>query len=67
MGEKQERVWVVMRSGPYPQTITEYTNVYIIDKPVKVFDDRKDAVEYIKDRSRRTSRYIYTAAGCKKG
>ncbi len=67
MGEKQEKVWVVMRSGPYPKDIANYLSVSIIDKPVKVFDDRKDAIDYIKDRSRRTSRYIYTAAGCKKG
>lgn len=67
MGEKQEKVWVVLRSGPYEEKYAAGDLTNISDKPVKVFDDRKDAIAYIKDRSKRTRRYIYSACGVKKG
>jgi hypothetical protein len=61
MGERQEKVWVVMR--------------YTLDTgngcgdnwPVKVFDDRKDARKYVATMNSRSRRYGYELTGAKKG
>lgn len=57
MGEKQEKVWVVMKARG---------NSYDA-KPVKVFDDRSDAREYVKQLSARRTIHAYWVEGVKKG
>lgn len=57
MGERQEKVWVVMRY---------YMDGRGIDKPNKVFDDRKDARAYAK-RMNRSIVFGYVVHGVLKG
>ena len=56
MGEKQEKVFVVVRYASGME-----------DKPVKVFDDRKDARAYCKRYNLASRKYGYTYYGVKKG
>ena len=58
MGEKQEKVWVVVRS---PRAHPSH------DKPVKVFDDRKDARSYCASYNKRTKKYYVHYVGARRG
>ena len=57
MGEKQEKVWVVMktRGAAYPNL------------PAKVFDDRQDARNYAKQIASRAKFMVYYVVGVRKG
>lgn len=57
MGEKQEKVWVVMRM--HMQLGYMAAN--------KVFDDRKDALAYAERMGDRSRKYDYWVEGVKKG
>lgn len=57
MGEKQEKVWVVMRRRAGS----------VMAEPAKVFDDRKDARAYMKTMVARAKVWIYWVVGVKKG
>lgn len=57
MSEIQEKVWVVIRY---------YMDGVGMDKPAKVFDDRKDAREYAK-RMNKSRKFGYIVHGVKKG
>ena len=62
MGEKQEKVWVVMK--------TKGSNVPNFPRntlPTKVFDDRSDARAYAFDRNERAVDFRYYVVGVKKG
>ena len=62
MGEKQEKVWVVMR-----YVIAEHNFGGCRDNwPVKVFDDRKDARAYVAQMGRRAKKYAYLISGAKR-
>lgn len=67
MGEKQERVWVVVKHSPFDEKhaygdLTDYGYL-----PVKVFDDRKDARAYTKVVGKRAKKYSYSVVGVLKG
>ena len=64
MGEKQEKVFVVIR-WESPTPANDYTSGP--DKPVKVFDDRKDARAYCKRYNASSRKWGYTYVGVKKG
>lgn len=64
MGEKQEKVWVVMR-GEYSYDNSSTAMFKAAPKPVKVFDDRKDARAYANRRA--TTKYGYGVIGVLKG
>ena len=57
MGEKQEKVWVVMRMDLQFGSIQSN----------KVFDDRKDARAYAERMATRSKKYDYWVEGVKKG
>ena len=57
MGEKQEKVWVVTRR----LLLTSDR------RPVKVFDDAKDAKDYAKHYNNYSRKYAYSVVGVKKG
>lgn len=66
MGEKQEKVWVVMRCEfDFPESTYEMRLGPAI--PVKVFDDRKDARKYVSLQNKRSRKYLYDLTGVKKG
>ena len=56
MGEKQERVWVVMRMD------LQFGGI----QSNKVFDDRKDARSYAERMATRSRKYDYWVEGVKK-
>lgn len=56
MSERQETMYVVM-------SIREMQ----ADKPVKVFDDRKDARDYAKRMNQRSKKYGYYCTSVKRG
>lgn len=57
MSEKQEKVWVVSKR----RFGTE------IRTPIKVFDDRQDARNYVRRWNMATRKYAYHIAGVRKG
>lgn len=57
MSEKQEKVWVVMKTR----------GVSLSNIPAKVFDDRKDARNYVKQIASRAKTSVYCVVGVKKG
>lgn len=57
MGEKQEKVFVVVRRMLLTSNRT----------PVKVFDDAKDAKDYAKHYNKYSRKYAYSVVGVKKG
>ena len=67
MGEKQEKVWVVLKHGPFNDKYASGDLTDYGDVPVKVFDDRKDARAYTKTIGKRAKLYTYSVVGCKKG
>lgn len=61
MSEKQETVHVVTRSTYLPNIDLR------VVKPVKVFDDRKDARAYAKRMNARSAKHTYAVHSVKKG
>jgi hypothetical protein len=59
MSEVQEKVHVVMRDDQSK----DYTN----PKPVKVFDDQKDARAYARTFNKKSNRFYYYVVTTKKG
>ena len=62
MGEKQEKVWVVMRDRSWHAERTFKSKA-----PVKVFDDRSDARSFAKSNRSMSKRFEYTVVGVLKG
>lgn len=67
MGEKQEKVWVVLKHGPFNEKYAQNDLTDYGDLPVKVFDDRADARAHAKSMGKRSKLYTYSVIGVKKG